>query len=90
MNQCELGEGFYIANLRDENLLCYVHRTREGTTVAGLSDGRELPISDRPKSESYILTSNLKPTNPDEHFKEALDTIRFIYINKGRLQAKTE
>jgi len=91
MNQHELREGFYIANLRDENLLCYVHRTKKGTTVAGLSDERELPVSDQAKSgSSYILPSNLKPINPDEHLKKALDTIRFIYTNKGRLQAKTE
>lgn len=90
MSQSELEEGFYTANLRDEKLLCYVCRTRRGATVAKFSDGRELPVSDRPMTGPYILTPNLKPTNPDEHLGRALDTLKFIYMNQGRLEAKTE
>lgn len=86
----EFEEGFYVAHLLGEELFCYVHTTQKGI-FAKLINGRELPVSSKPKGNlDYILASNLEHCHPDDHLKEAWDTISFIYQNMGRLETKQE
>jgi len=89
-----LSDGFYIAKLRDEVILCYVYKRKSlGTAVALLPNGRTLSISDEPIKGKYILRENLRPANPsdlEDALKVALETIEFIYTNRGRLLSASE
>jgi len=83
----EIEEGFYIAHLRDEDLFCYIHREEE-KIFAALPDGEQWPVLSHSGSWPYILQENLEPTDPEQFIKQALDTIKFIYTNMGRLHEK--
>ena len=78
-------EGFYIAHLRNEDLLCCVYRKGD-SFFAALPNGEDWAVSSVPRQWPYILPENLEKTNPEKYAEQALNLIRFIYTNMGRLR----